>query len=352
MSASNSNTIRLEDLLNAIKFYFTYVTKKRKLFIILIIIGTLLSSGYYFFQKPKFEAVSTFILEAKDQTGNGLAGLASQFGFDISSMSGSSNLFGGDNILDILKSKMVIEKVLLTKVDNSIGEKKETLVNLFINSYELNKKWGSKNVEFAQISFQNEEAVHSILQDSILELVYLQLIKKHLKVETLSKKGSIIKVTTVSNNPVFSKSFTERLIAETKNFYIAVKTRNAISNISALERRSDSLFKIINEKSGQSAALQIADLNPTIKIAEVPVEISQRGKLVALTLYTEVMKNLEASRMSLANQTPVIQLLDIPKYPLVNQNKSFFILLISGIAAALFLGFIYCFFTFPSSASN
>ncbi len=350
MSSSKPNTIKLNDLLNGFGIFFNYAFKNIKLFFVLVIIGVVLSIGYYFFQKPKYEAVSTFILEAKDQSGNGLAGLASQFGFDIASMTGSSNLFGGDNILDILKSKMVIEKVLLSKTENGIDEEKITLANLFINSYELNKKWNSKNIEFAQN--EGMKPAHSILQDSVLELIYLQLIKKHLKVESLSKKGSIIKVATVSNNPVFSKCFTERLIAETKNFYIAVKTRNATSNISALERRSDSLFKIINEKSGQSASLQIADLNPAIKIAEVPVEISQRGKLVAQTLYTEVMKNLEASRMALSNQTPVIQLLDTPKYPLVNQNKSFFILLISGITAALFLGFIYCFFTFPSSDSN
>ncbi len=350
MAATKVNTISLEEIFAELISFLNFMWQKRKLFLLLAVAGMAVSTTYYFFQKPKYEAISTFILETKEPSGGGLAGLASQFGFDISSMSGSSNLFGGDNILDIIKSKFIIEKVLLTSVDNVSKRSNQTLADLFIKFSGLQKKIGN---ETAVIDlFSEMKNSNHFLRDSILEVIYTRIIDQHLKVELISKKGSILKVSTTSPNSIFSKCFTERLIEETKKFYIDVKTRNATNNIKALGMRSDSLFRIINEKSGQSATLQIADLNPAIKIAEVPVEISQRGKMVALALYTEVMKNLEASRMGLANQTPVIQILDTPKYPLVDKNKSFFLLGLLGIAAGFLFGFLICFFTFSPRHSN
>ncbi|HAK12754.1 MAG TPA: hypothetical protein DCO78_12995, partial [Chitinophagaceae bacterium] len=72
----------------------------------------------------------------------------------------------------------------------------------------------------------------------------------------------------------------------------------------------------------------ILDANIAFKTAAVPGELTQRQKTLAYALYTEVTKNLEASRMSLAAQTPVINLLDTPKYPLEDGRTPWFILVL------------------------
>jgi hypothetical protein len=69
---------------------------------------------------------------------------------------------------------------------------------------------------------------------------------------------------------------------------------------------------LLNSKSYRAASSQLLDINPGIKSAVVPAEIATRDKTVAATLYAEVTKNLEASRMMLSQQTPVIQILDTP----------------------------------------
>jgi len=62
---------------------------------------------------------------------------------------------------------------------------------------------------------------------------------------------------------------------------------------------------------------------------------------VIFELYAEVMKNLEISRMMLINQTPVIQLLDRPREPLVDTRSSLFLVSLIGLAIGFLLGSLF-----------
>jgi uncharacterized protein involved in exopolysaccharide biosynthesis len=98
----------------------------------------------------------------------------------------------------------------------------------------------------------------------------------------------------------------------------------------------------LNNKSFAAAARQPLDINPGIRTAIVPVEIATRDKTVLATLYAEVTKNLEASKLLLSQQTPVIQLLDQPEHLLDDNKKGLLFLLIVFGFVTLFL----CVFAF------
>ena len=57
---------------------------------------------------------------------------------------------------------------------------------------------------------------------------------------------------------------------------IDIKTSNAQANVTRLEREADSLKKILNAKSYQTASLMVADANPAYKQGLVPMELTQR----------------------------------------------------------------------------
>ncbi len=345
MDNQTVSTIKMGDLLDSLLGFFKALLASWKMAFVLMLIGSLLSLTYYFVQKPKYEGTASFILEEKGSSmGGSLSGLASQFGVDIGSLTGSAGLFAGDNILDILRSRTIIEKVLLTKIDAS---KKNTLADLYLDFTLQRKKW-SDQAALTNISFANYQpnSFNSRLQDSVLLVIYQKLTKKHVTVERLNKKGSIIQVVTVSANELFSKLFTERLVQETMKMYLDIKTGTAVKNIHRLEQRSDSLLAILNNKSYKSASLQVLDANIAYKSTAVPVEVSQREKTVAYALYTEVIKNLEASRMALAGQTPIINLLDNSKFPLEDQKKSFWLLLVMGLIGGLAITVIVVFVSY------
>jgi hypothetical protein len=345
-----SNTVKLSDLLAIAGSFIKFLFSNLKLFFILVVLAAGLGSLYYISQKPKYLAVTTFILEEKSSSAGNLAGIASQFGFDIGGISGGSGIFAGDNILDILKSRTIVEKVLLSKIDTTKGANGLTLADLYLDASQLKQSWKNKENGLATISFTNcvPDKPNSLLQDSVLFVIYTKLLKKNLSAERLNKKGSIIRLATESGNQVFSKCLTERLLTEVRTLYINLKTSNSQQNVTRLEKRADSLLSLLNSKSYQSASLQIVDVNPVYKSSVVPVELSQRDKSVISAVYAEIVKNLEMSRMLLAQQTPVIQVLDVPKYPLDDQERTFLRILLISLLAAFGVGLLICLFLYRS----
>jgi hypothetical protein len=165
-------------------------------------------------------------------------------------------------------------------------------------------------------------------------------------VDRLNKKGSIFKIVTVSQNQIFSKNFAERLLKETTTYYVNVKTSSALANVKRLQARGDSLLRVLNAKSYNAASFQILDPNVAFKSMSVPAEVSSRDKSIVFSIYAEVTKNLEMSRIALVSQTPVIQLLDVPKYPLMDDRKSYLFLGLVGFIAGIFAAIFLCLYLY------
>jgi uncharacterized protein involved in exopolysaccharide biosynthesis len=335
-------TVALSHLLDEAKSMGNYWIGMRKLILISLLLVNSIVVLYSILQKQQFQAETSFILEEKSAGGGGsLSGIASQFGIDLGGLGAGGSIFSGDNVLDILRSRQIVEKVLLSKADSNKGTNSPTLADLYLP--QMHKTLPT--VDFASVTYPKPM---TRLQDSVLYLMFDKIIQKNLVVDRLNKKGSIIKVAVVSESEVFSKIFSDRLVYETIKLYVDQKTSVSNRNIARLEARADSLLRVLNNKSYQSANLQVLDANTAFRSTAVPVELSQREKSISFALFSEVVKNLEASRMSLASQTPIINMLDTSKYPLVNKKKSIWLLLGAATAAVFFCSFVMAFFLYPS----
>ena len=335
-------TVALSQFLAEAKAMGQYWWNMRKLIVLALLLVNGVAALYSFLQKQQYEAEVSFILEEKSAGGGGsLSGLASQFGIDLGGLGAGGSIFSGDNILDILRSRHIVEKVLLSKLDSSKGLSSETLADLYLP--QLRKK-------VPAVSYNNVVYPKPMtrLQDSVLYFIFDQIVQKNLVVDRVNKKGSIIKATVVTQSETFSKIFSDRLVHETIQLYVDQKTSLSNRNIARLEKRADSLLRILNNKSYQSASLQILDANTAFRSTAVPVELSQREKTISFALYSEVVKNLEASRMSLASQTPIINMLDTAKYPLLNRKKSIVLILAAASALVVFFSVVIAFFFYPS----
>lgn len=338
--------VLLSEIFEVAKKALLIVFAQYKLITKITLITTLISVGYFWRQPPNFKATATFILEEKSGGKSGLGALASQIGFDISSFTASgAGLFDGDNILDIMESRLIVEKVLLSKIDSSIKLNQKTLADLYVDQYGLKKKWRDdeylSNINFA---ITPNKEIELIKRDSVLYSIYQNITKNHLSVTRQNKKGSIIVVEVLSKNQMFSKLFTERLIKETGNLYIEIKTSNTNNNIARLEKKADSLHAKLYNKSLE--AVSLLNANTAIKTTVVNEDLSQKDKSVAFTLYGEVLKNLEALKLSQINQTPVIQVLDSPKYPLVNHALPWFIIIASGVGIGILISVLIVFYLY------
>lgn len=324
------------DMLYNIRLFMQYVHKRFWLLKITLLLGIIAGVAYYFIQKPKYEAICTFILEERSAGSGGLAGLASQFGVSLGDLGSGGSIFAGDNILNILKSKKVVRQVLLSPV-NIDSDSSKSLADYYLGTIEAHD---SQQQIFSLSSSRLgiTEDNMTAFQDSILNSIYNKLIEENISTEKVSRQGTIIKVQVTAEDDVFARLMSEGLVNEASRLYLNIRVGSAQENINKLQKRSDSLLLLLNNRTFHAAVSQPLDINPGIRSAVVPVEIANRDKTIVATLYAEVTKNLEASKLLLAQQTPVIELLDRPEQLLHNNKRSLIFLLFVSLSAA---GLIY-----------
>ena len=248
-----------------------------------------------------------------------------------------------------LQSRRILTEVLLSRVDSSKGLKGATLADLYLAQKTISLPSANDTLAFANVL---PGQLHTPLQDSTLGLIIDRLSQKEIVAERQNKKGSVIAFTVTTPNQQFSKLFAERVVAQTQQLYVNVKTGYMAANVAKLEAKADSILRRANDKSFQTASLEVLNANEAFKRATVPAELSQRDRLLNNTLYAEVVKNLEMARLTLASQTPVMQLLDTPVYPLIDKRKSLFKLLVMGLAMATVLFIVLTFVEIPPTKVN
>jgi len=274
-------------------------------------------------------------------------GLASSFGFDLGG--GGGGLFTSSNIIELMKSRLVVEKTLLNPVQ--IAGKEISLADFYIHINKLKEGWG-KDPVIANISFpiHADRTKFSLKQDSILYSISLALISTNLSILQKDKKASIISLTVKAPNELFSKFFCEQLLKETSDFYIETKSKKSRLNVDILQHQADSIRAELNGAiTGVAAAGDnIYNLNPAYNVKKAPGTRRQVDVQANTAILTQLVAQLELSKVNLRKETPLVQLIDQPILPLekIKVGKLNSIILggfIAGFLIILYLTFIQFF---------
>ncbi|MCO5947232.1 Wzz/FepE/Etk N-terminal domain-containing protein [Mucilaginibacter flavidus] len=315
---ANTNEISLKEILLKIGELWKYILTKWVIILFAGILGGAIGLTYSLVKKPIYKAELSFALEDDKSSGGGLSGalgLASQFGFDLGSSGGGA--FSGDNLLELMKSRSMVENTLLTTVN--ISGKNQTLAELYISFNKLRESWAEKP-EFKDVRFLPgaDPAKFTLQQDSILGSFYRDIVKNSLSVEKIDKKLSIITVIVNSKNELFSKYFTEVLTKTVSDFYIDTKTKKSVKNVAILQHQTDSVRRELNAAlTGVASSSDInPNPNPSLQILRVPSQRRQVDVQANQAILTQLVANLELSKVSLRKETPLIQIIDKPILPL------------------------------------
>lgn len=330
---TDSEEISLKELLLKVKSAVTYLKSKWILIIFCSIIGGVLGLAYALYKKPVYIATSTFVLE-DSKGGGGLgqyAGLASLAGIDIGG--GAGGIFQGDNIIELYRSRVMLEKTLLSPV--IIEGKKQLLIDRYINYYNLRDKWKEKD-HISSISFYGDPEKLNRKQDSIISDLVGLFRTKILGVDKVDKKLNILKVDVATNDELFSKEFNNKLVETVNNFYTETKTKKSAQNVQILQRQADSVKRVLNSSiGGVASAIDAApNANPALVTLRVPSQRRQVDVQANSAIYGEIVKNLEVSKISLRQETPLIQVIDRPVLPLFVDKLG----KLKGVLAGGFLG--------------
>lgn len=325
---SNSNSqkvITFGEFSQKVKSHFRFLSSKWKWILLFMLFGSIFGFLISILTPVRYVSKVTFVVEESKSIGGGLSAIAGQFGFDLGG-GGGGGVFSGENLLLFLKSETLCRQTLLSYYDD---KKTVTLADRYAEVMRFKAKWekSSKigNVSFAQ--YVNKKMPRK--EDSLLQLIIKKnILLKDLSVSKPDKKASFIQVAISTRDEKLSALFVERLVEIATSKYIESKLKLKINNVAMLQKRADSLSAILNNKTYDAASSQqsLVDLNPALKKATITAEISTREKSLLVTIFAEVVKNLEIAKTFLSQETPSIEIVDRSTLPLeqikVNAVKS------------------------------
>lgn len=312
-----TNEVSFKELIHSLRDLFKYLLSRWMLILLFMITGGVLGLVFSVRSKVTYLATCTFVLE--EESGSGgipqLAGLASMVGLDLGG--GGGGVFQGENLLELYRSRMMITKTLLSTY--TIDGRPTLLVDQYIKFNHFRETiWQDlpvlKNIRF----IPGKDGVMSRLQDSLLTEFSAQINKKNLVVVKPDKKLNIVKVQVNAPDEQFAKGFNDLIVKNVNDFYVQTKTKKSSVNLAIIQHQTDSVRRMLN--GAISGVAVSADANPNANASRLVLKVPSQRRQVDVqantAILTELVKNLEISKVSLRKETPLIQVIDAPIYPL------------------------------------
>lgn len=306
---TNDDEISLKDLILKIKEIWKYLLLKWKIIVIVGISSGLLGLVYSLIKTPEYVATLSFSVIEKGSAGGGLSALAGQFGIDAGS---SSGVFSGNNMIELLQSRNLIERTLLSDVE--IEGKHCRLIDYY---RVLNPPEEDDTISILityPLDLNREQFTRE--QDSLLYVFNQAITTEKLTVDKQKKDVNIINLSFLNENELFAKLFTENLIKIVSEFYIQTKTKNIQVNLEKMEVRADSVRQEYEKALAALAEYSDQNISPARRSLMVEQQKIQTRVQLTGTTYTELVRNIEFLKLELIQQTPLIQVIDAPIMPL------------------------------------
>jgi hypothetical protein len=316
-----------------------YVLNFKKSLTLVLIVGGLLGGAAAWLKRPTYTARLTFVVDDSKSGGSmgGLSAIAGDLGFDLNGLGGASGVLAGDNVEELIKSHKLIKETLLTAYDST-----QTLADRYAKVYKFDEKWskyspGGKIIQFPLHGNTTR------LQDSLLHEMTTMILNNEFEITKTDKKLGFFEVDAIMKDERLAQLFCIRMIKQSTDFFINTKTKRLRDNVNRLQNRADSIGVILNNKTYAAAAANqsILDLNPAYTTANAGIEVKQRDKIVLSSVYSETVKNLEASKTMLAEETPTVQIVDEPELPLKKNSLKFYEAVPAGMLLA---GILFSFY--------
>ena len=314
----------LTDLINL-------VLKKWWLFLIIASVAGLAGIFYAKQQKVTYQSKLTFAL---DQSGDesSLMSVAAQFGF---SLGGENNVFAGDNIIQIMYSRRIVEQALLS--EDTFQSKPFTFAEYFLN--QKNTDLSADKAPKIHFPAGQARSSFSYAQDSLLYQLYNELKNNYITVDRPDRRNNIYEVNVTNRDEKFTKDFTDTLVNQTNKFYIDLTTKKSKRTLDILEQRVAAIKGTVNASIDNIAETQDVNINPAFSQAQAPILKQEVNMKAYGGAYTELFKNLEIARFQYLQQIPVMQIIDNADYPMKKIK-------VSKLKTALIFAIVACFITF------
>lgn len=306
-----------------------------------------LVAGYklvqYLSYTPVYSARVTFIVD-EDEGGSasGLTGMLSQFGLG-NVRPARYNL---DKILELSRSRRVVEKTLLGKI--TIDGKEDFIANHILRIYELHSKDANGKVKKDPFRFTHDSLpAFTRNENEILLSVYSFIIgppdkpEKALLRADYNEETNIMSLTATTINEVLSYELAHRMFESLSDYYISKAIEKSQKTYKIVSTKRDSVLAELRSAEYSLANFKDTHRGMMMRVDQLSELRLQREVSGLTAMYLEVVKNTEVADFSLRNKTPFIQVVDSPILPIAPAALSLPRQLIMGLLIGGFLGVVF-----------
>ena len=346
MSDNQYNTLpedqfSFNDIVKKLVSLKNLITRNWKILVLSIILGTV---GGFLFEiltrkPPVYIAKIVFNLEnGGASSSGGLSDLASAFGISGAN-SASAGLFSGDNFIELLKTKNLYNRAILSRVN--IHGKSYIFGNYYLQKSGILKDEMEDDVEIQTFKFTHDKYSSANTKEHAMVRLVQNYLMPYTLVANDSKKASFLSLSVTTRNDTLSYIWANLYLKIVTDFYKETKTQKTRELLVLIDHRVDSLRRELYRT--QNAAAKYADQNQQIVVQEglVQQQRLQTNSSQLQGMYFESLKNLDNLKFSMAKETPLLNRIDdaeLPISPEPNPTKKGIIL---GSIIGLLLGIIY-----------
>ena len=329
-----NDEINIGDLFTKFGEYRRYVLKKWWVVLIFAILLAFLLRFYAVWKKEQYISHADFAVKGTEGSStSSLASLASSFGIGIT----TGTEFTNELFLGILQSRSVVKEALMQKrtmsVKKGVAPREDYLANFYTEMYpKWTKKKKLKNFTLEHGSLDSI----TVYEDSCLTIIYDELVEKDLTVE-FSDDAGMNQMEFASLSRDFSFHFADYITYASSDYYINAQVQNEQKTVALMESKADSLRGLLESKEEQLARIQDGS-SFQVKFAGY---VSQNRLLreigLITTEYSTTFAQLQLARFDLQNKTPLVDIIDQPKYSTIKEKEQTTMFMIIG----LILGVIF-----------
>ena len=330
------------DIVKKLVSFKNLIVRNWKVLILAVVLG---AGGGFVFEKltkkpPIYIAKIVFNMENGGGGGanGGLQDLASAFGIGGANSS-SSGLFTGDNFIELLKTKNLYNRAVLTKID--VFGKKYIFGNYYLEKSGLLQNELEDDVKMQTFKFKHDKYDSASIDEKSKVRLVQAFLMPYTIVANDSKKASFLSLAVTTRNDTLSYIWANLYLKIVTDFYKETKTQKTRELRDLIKNRADSLKRELYRTQSQSA--RYTDQNQQIIVQEGLVQ-QQRfqtdiGQLQGM--YIEAMKNLDNLNFSMAKETPLLSRIDDAELPISQEQDPTQKGLIIGSIIGLLLAIIY-----------
>lgn len=344
INATSADVPTLKTAILTVKSYLWELIKRWYVYVICIGAFLLIAHWYIDQQIVRYTASASFM--TNNDTGGGISSAFQLFG-QITGGGGGGNELSSDKMVDLLLSKKIIYSALMRS--KTLDGKDDLLINHYINLSGLRTSWIEKdNTELKNFRFTNKRPANfTLLENSVAKQIYESLSFGSLNINNTQYGIVRVKCTSVSDH--FAVAFTQELVRRLKVYYESAAVEQKRKAYRILQTKADSMQMRLRQ-SEQSLASWIDQNKKRLNAGTLSGDqIVEKIRLEneAETIHEATIRAVEGKEVAytdLLNNTPIIQVIDLPTLPLNPAIIDKKMVLMAATIAAMGLATVWIFF--------